>query len=155
MSAYVPDKAHFDVLVAAAAKGPAWLGVTEWFRPTWRRADGVVRQLELDELDELGDMLLRECVRSVSHTYSDNRALPGTGESPYYLEPYKWPGTRIELGPVAVIKLVHCLEYQSCEHPEWEQSEARRFCEAFRKKLEHVLPGYDEAPWGWEDEPNY
>lgn len=44
------------------------------------------------------------------------------------------------------------LEYQSCEHPGWRESEAARFCDALRSHLIARLPGMDEAPWEWTAE---
>jgi hypothetical protein len=49
--------------------------------------------------------------------------------------------------PAAVFKALDCYEYQSCEHAEWEDSEAKSFCDALRKRAGTKVPGYEEAPW--------
>jgi hypothetical protein len=49
---------------------------------------------------------------------------------------------------VVLIKAIHCYEYQSCEHDEWEKSKAADYCTALESMLVHELPGYDAAPWG-------
>jgi hypothetical protein len=52
---------------------------------------------------------------------------------------------------VAHIKNIHCYQYQSCEHEGWDASMARQFCTALLASLEHDVPGYDDAPWGFSD----
>lgn len=49
--------------------------------------------------------------------------------------------------PVEVIKLAHSYEYQACEHPGWETSDACDFLRLIVKAACRALPGYDEAPW--------
>jgi hypothetical protein len=48
---------------------------------------------------------------------------------------------------VGLLKAINCYEYQSCEHDDWEKSQAYRFCDALRKMLIRELPGYEEAVW--------
>jgi len=49
-------------------------------------------------------------------------------------------------------KLVNCYMYQSCEHEEWHESEARVICETIKSLLLTKHPDYDQAPWGFERE---
>lgn len=51
------------------------------------------------------------------------------------------------LSTVAKLKLLHAYEYQSCEAPDWAESNARRLCDDIRYTLIARLPGYDNAPW--------
>jgi hypothetical protein len=37
--------------------------------------------------------------------------------------------------------------YQSCEHPGWEESEARKFCQQLTEGAIARLPGYEAAAW--------
>ena len=76
------------------------------------------------------------------------RVAPGDPDASY-LVPFEYPLTGRLPTPVQAIKLVHCYEYQSCEHDGWETSEAHRFTTALLSSLEHSLPGYDDAPWEW------
>lgn len=50
--------------------------------------------------------------------------------------------------PIELLKLIHCYEYQSCEHEGWEKSEAARYCRDLERSILCSLPGYEEAPWG-------
>ena len=49
---------------------------------------------------------------------------------------------------VQIIKAARCLDYQSCEHPGWEQSDACKLLQAIiGDDTSAHLPGYDEAEW--------
>ncbi len=140
MSAFIVNKAHIDALMALA--GNEFLRPNEFFGapPDYARAR-----------DLLGQMLVNECLASVKYRYPKvtDDALPGPND-PYWLRPYVWP---VLIGrtptPVEGLKLISCYEYQSCEHPGWETSKAKEFCERLRPYLITKLPGYAEAPWEW------
>ena len=55
---------------------------------------------------------------------------------------------RKPLTAVQVLKAISCYEYQSCEPPDWKQSEAHAFCKALEAATIQHLPGYEEAEWG-------
>lgn len=102
MSAFIVNNAHIDTLVNA---GLHLVGSTDQ-----RHADGI------------GRMLLAENYSSVNYRYSENDNAPD----------YRATLTDAELSPIAVLSALHCYEYQSCEHPEWQTSDARIYCEAVR-----------------------
>lgn len=62
--------------------------------------------------------------------------------------------------PLSVFKLAACLEYQSCEHPEWEKSDAAQWIAELQAavcKQLNVTPdrarglqAYDALPWSYE-----
>ena len=145
MSAYVVDKATIDVMVRA--------GLRVRYKPMiWYH---VGQRYQLDDLtaDRVGQMLLDECVRSVSYRYQDDgiTELPGPVNA-YWLVPYKYRDVLPLPKPVEILKVIDCYEYQSCEHPEWETSEAKAYCQVLRSHMISCLPGYEEAPWGWEED---
>lgn len=145
MSAYVVDKAHIDALVKAA------LGQRQDFR-YWHNEEH--KRVDSNNAEEIGAMLWNENVRSVSYRYpSDSlESLPGRIDSPW-LTPYTYSFMRTPYRePVAVLKAIDCYEYQSCETPDWEQSEAFAFCRALRRHVIGRLPGYDEADWSIAEE---
>lgn len=172
MSAFVVGKAHVDLMVKVGLEGPrgravrpdtAWYGVrwsaerpeSDWTLADWQRAH---RTLDATNADEVGDMLVRENVRSVMHCYPDTREggpIPGPCDD-YWREPYRYPFTFRAMGyrmtAVEGLKAVRCYEYQSCECPDWRESEAFRFCEALTSALVSALPGMDEAPWDWSQD---
>lgn len=56
------------------------------------------------------------------------------------------------LSALQAIKLAQCLEYQSCEYPEWESSAAKALVDAIISTAVNKLPGYDAAPWTIDDD---
>lgn len=189
MSAYVVDKDHIDFMVQAAIAGATdsrgWEsphGGFSWFH------DGTRYSVKphLDEPERvskysvevppgtLGQMLVDECVRSVSARYPgddiDAGELPGpVRERAYYLQPYVFEpidtgrqvysigaGLQLAVQPVAntatvAAQLGH-YEYQACESDDWRDTEARAFVDAMRERLLGTLPGAEQASWGFSRE---
>ena len=91
--------------------------------------NGVERvQITNQNAEEIGRILLDENVKSVHYRYEgriENDELnAGADYSFRRFSHYAGP-----LSPLKIIWGVRCLEYQSCEHPEWEQSIAWRICQ--------------------------
>jgi len=170
MSAFVVSKAHIDLLVAAAIRGPrpergimpdtTWQTLRWWSKPAreirsmdLQELQGFRREAQPERASEIGWMLLLENVRSVQYRYSDaGDDLPGP-VSAYWREPYAWQDPGYRLSVVEALKALDCYAYQSCEHAEWEDSEAAQFAEALRRALVHALKGYEDAPWEWSKVP--
>lgn len=138
MSAFIVNKEHIDALVRLAV-----VHDVSWY-------DGGAMRYTRHDPDGVGLMLLTENVNSVRYRYEDTPLdhLPGPLTA-YWTKPYSYsPMGKV---PTAVqgLKLVACLDYQSCEHPGWEASNAHKFCESLKDALINVLPGYEEAPWEW------
>lgn len=156
MSAFVVSKEHIQAMVRLAHTGPrdgrgGWnLSRFSYFHEgTLHRADGEGDVME--GLSRTMDMLVTENVRSVMHRYPDTIE---SGNLPGPIDHYWETPLRYSLqskAPTAVegLKLIQCYEYQSCEHPEWESSAAKAFCDALTSRLIGELAGYDEAPWEW------
>jgi hypothetical protein len=144
MSAWIVSKAHIDLLVLAGTPhGPDKLHYQDGDK--WVEA-------RPENRDEIGQMLVMECVASVSYRYPQDSVeageLPGPVE-PYYVEPYTYTTRHTVLEPGEVLQLIACYEYQSCEHPGWESSAAADYCrQLFRKTAMTFATG----PWGWDEE---
>lgn len=146
MSAFIVSPAHIDALIQAGIRAghPARGGYTL----TWehdhepgteegaRTRTNTRHQLTRETGNRIGAMLWNENKRSVDHRY--DRATDR--------EVYRFAESRVT-APVAILKALSCYEYQTCEHPEWETSEARAFCTALRDAVITMLPGYDTADW--------
>lgn len=156
MSAYIVDRGHIRFLVAAAWE-------LEAARHSGRMSyyhGNPSKRYEVNEqtLDETGLMLWQECLTSVAYRYPNEpeAELPGPvddGPRFGYTHPLTLPR---QINPVDVLSAIRCYEYQSCEHPGWEESRAKAFCDALTSLAIACLPGYDKAPWGaptgWETE---
>lgn len=150
MSAFVVSKAHIDYLVHAAQQAPG------------RSCQGYTMKLgglHVDtQADEVGRALWQENVASVAHRYPRStfggEDFPGPiGLDHESLALYSCPVfPRLPFDPVGAIKALQCYEYQSCEHPGWPTSDAKRFCEELLSWLIDALPGYDAAPWEIHDD---
>jgi hypothetical protein len=145
MSAFVVNKEHINAMIHA--------GLARRYRPmTWYH-EGVRHELTNETANIVGQMLLDECVKSVCYRYGDSEMtdLPGRINAEWLI-PFEYRFTYKRPTPVEALKLIDCYEYQSCEHPEWEGSLAQAFCRSLRGNTIDRLPGYDEAPWEWEDQ---
>lgn len=147
MSAWIVSQAHVDALVNAAM--PSGSDKLRYHH------EGEWQVVEYGDKDNIGQMLVDECVRSVSHRYpGDDVAageLPGPTDA-YYLQPYKHRIPGAALPAVWILSAIHCFDYQGCEHPEWPDSEAYAFLKALEAHWIRKVPGYSDAPWGLEDE---
>ena len=98
----------------------------------------------------IGQALVDENFRSVNHRYRTEEV------PPRYRHRSRLVGnvggaTKRTLHAVDIIKLCHCLAYQSCEHDDWEASWAKRFLDRVIDAATRALPDYDAAPWGLYD----
>lgn len=154
MAVSMVSKSHIDAIVAIVNEGPAQSGIS---KRDWK--DGINRRGILptgteNALNALGDLLVRENLSSIHYRYPDTVANPEDTPGPcnlYWLREYVYEQpTRIPT-VVEAFKVIKCYEYQSCEHPEWEDSEAQQICEELRLCLILALPGYEAAPWEWDE----
>lgn len=118
MSAFIVSKPLIDCLVHA------------YVTDKWASSEGKDPQ-------KLGAMLWQENYRSVNHRYNERDKAPA----------YRYERSTV-VDPVVILKQIACYEYQTCEHPQWEASEAFKFCEGLRRMVINRLPGYEAAKWG-------
>lgn len=97
-------------------------------------------------------MLWRENIKSVSHRYphESSATLPGPRDCEFVITESDFGCVLLwdHFDPAQVLKACDCFEYQSCEHDEWESSEAHAFIQSLRSSAWHALPEYDGAEWG-------
>lgn len=98
----------------------------------------------LSKAKQEANVLMSENVRSVRYCYkhhgdrSNEPLLVGQVQLDLKAEP---------LPVLQVLKLIDCLEYQSCECPDWKSTEAYKLLCDYRSKLIRKLPGYNDAKW--------
>jgi hypothetical protein len=136
MSASIVDHEHIHVLLWAAAKSVPPNGPMSWYYDNPIRCNRV--NPDGSNRDELGQMLLDENAASINHLYRrDDSAARYTHRRPRHTE---W--TVAEL-----LNAIRGYQYQTCEHPGWERSQAKAFCDALQQRLIATLPGYTDGPW--------
>jgi len=143
MSAFILGSDHIDFLVTAAISLGTGGGYGLYWQP-WDNLDSRTR-VGLDNADDFGAMLLAENIASVQYLYND----PTPEASAYRYRPFPNPayGVLPTANIAQVLKAIRCYEYQSCEHPDWDQSQAKSICTALRDAYINRLPGYDDAQW--------
>jgi hypothetical protein len=86
---------------------------------------------------EIGQMLSTENDKSVNYRYKERNVTPYQwGEDLYFVTRYD---------ALDVIKMIGSYEYQSCEHPEWKESLAKKFCTLLQDQAVSKIPGYEAA----------
>ena len=157
MSAYIESKRHIDAMVDFAifrARG----GVFHYSKPDAEAPYGF-RSVKFslgDGDDAAGVMLWMENFRSVHYRYPEDAgdSLPGPNSfNPVEVDGYRFEPLRDTLTPVECLMAISGYEYQSCERPDWRQSEAYAFCQALRDQAISCLDGYVGAgTWSISDE---
>ncbi len=163
MSAYICDPEHIKALAIYAVRRSGGYGLGHMnVDPNYLRHPG--RRLDLDcRLPEViasyyADTLYQENIRSVQARYPGDTwpSLPGPCEKPEHLS-VRGREIMSDRGPrpsaVAILKMCNCLEYQSCETEDYRNTLAFDILDKIRAAAIENLPGYDEAPWGYEGPP--
>ena len=126
MSAFIVSNRHIDTLAAYAA----YLHTSYWHNG---------RHHSMADPQHTAALLFAANVKSVNHRYDDNTPTDG------YVYSHTPPATGVPA--VGIIKACNCLEYQSCEPDDWEESEARAALDTIRHAAACRLPGYEDAAW--------
>lgn len=160
MSAYLCDSEHVGGLARWAVEHEAVS--SGWLRDeASRRGERLaMHDDDYDSAPAVAVILARENVRSVAYRYPDDapgqRPGPcGMSDDTEYLllcsQRARYLRAAEGVSPVEVLKAASCLEYQSCEHPEFRDSFAFLILERIRSAAVSELPGYDAASWGWPE----
>ena len=138
MSSFLVSGAHIDLILWAAQHL-----VVRGRRPIRWEHNGL-HDLNYLGPDVTGQMLVTANSAAVKAGLR-NKALADSLDTSVYV--YRPPLDR-GWSVVEALKALHCYEYQACDAPDWETTEAHAFCRALEHALIASLPGYSEAPWG-------
>ena len=150
MSAFMVSKEHIDLLVSVIVQGPRGVSPRSFHAPYFNGST-----VGPEMANDIGDMLVRENLSSIHSRYPDTIDRPEDTPGPieqYWMTPYEYTEHHYRMTVVEALSAIACYEYQSCEHPEWDKSEARQYCESLRRSLVGCIPGYQDAPWEWTEE---
>lgn len=148
MSSWIVAKEHIDLLVTAGLTFPNARIIgnrLRWFVPAPGGGPEIEGTLTEDNADEIGAKLWAENYAGVTHRY------PSEADGGDSLPRYRYRPVPGPLDPVVVLKELHYYRYQSMDHPGWKHSMGHAFYEALMHACIVILPGYDEAPWGFDD----
>lgn len=162
MSAYLVTPEHIGVLAQYAAQAPNPVSVPH----------GSEREMET-RVETFARLLGQANIDSVEHRYPDTAEngagveFGGVDSNTDYLLRCRMEARRLLdrrghlfadrlMRAVMILKMCDCYEYQSCETPEWygqpaHKNPARAVLEAIRSRAINSLPGYEDAPWGYQN----
>jgi hypothetical protein len=162
VSAFILDRAHILALTRTAIDGPSdpreigpgnvWHGVNWTTLPVrelehW--SEVAVGRTDWQTAEDLARLLYDENVASVRYRYAD------ADESGMVPTEVAFTMSDIRrarrLTAADALCALASFEYQACEHPEWSDGEAARFCDAFRRSLCHVISRGSDC-WSIRDE---
>lgn len=145
MSCFLVGSDHIQYLVQAAKKYEACCKIAGEFVSMRNASD--------DQCQRLCTMLHEANAESYAYRYADNesvqRDVRGARENPVAWEDN--PFRHVEA--TQTLKALRCYEYQSCERPDWRESDAfLNYVQIMHAAIAH-LPGYDKAAWGVPEAP--
>lgn len=102
--------------------------------------------------EDIAETMARENVRSVNYRYQEDdsaKSFLGMDVEAYVAECRKEARFAVEplLKAVDIYKMAQCLDYQSCETSDYNQSETRKMVEWIQSHAIYNAPDYDKAVW--------
>ena len=149
MSCYICEKKHIWYLVkfAEVLNRPP-------FGLEWRKFPGSLdyARAKMNETTPgaVAVMLYAANIKSVAERYEGRQETPEAikilpiSRNLFVKDPEIW--TLADFAQA--YKSIDCYEYQACDADDWNESEAKGFCDALRDYLSRAIPGYEEAEWG-------
>ncbi len=127
MSAFIVTKTHIDSIVnyAIDMRFPIYAGKLRFDLS------------DIDLRDALGQLLTDANYASVNHRYEEIDKAP------------EYTFRRVEqISTIQFLKALKCLNYQSCEVDNWDQTEAYKAIQSMLSMGVSRLDGYEDAAWG-------
>ena len=155
MSTMMLDPLHIAALVdCATAKGITSRAMHHDFGP--KAPSPGFRQCRPDDADYLGEMLtdtMRRAVRHVYHDAAERGMTAPVGAEPIYSHAsVQAPLAENPLSEIQIGNALRCYEYQASDAPDWNGSEAERFCHQLSRHLLGRLGQHCEL---WAITPEY
>ena len=126
MSAFVVSDKHINTIVSFASL----VGAGFNFDGRWNEVRGNEQRV--------ASILYAANAYSVDVRYNEETQLD---DFQFRLEPSNhW--THIQ-----ILKLIDCLEYQSCEFKDWDTSPAKNILDNMRQGVYRKMPGYENSKW--------
>jgi hypothetical protein len=131
MSAFIVDYDHINAILSWAIK-------QECYVPD---AAGELEKITAENADTFGQVLADENCRSHNYRYADEN----TDALDYVFRPFP-----IELTTGELIRACACLDYQSCETPDWHKTHAYQILLHIRSRATYETKEYEtcESAWG-------
>ena len=151
MSAFVVSKKQIDlILTFAIMKG--------FYFDRMMNPSNMYKVTE-ENASDIGQMLWDENHRSVNYRYKEDESTPSYTFKKTYIYSYSkevWNEQtktmerrtlESNINALSMINFLKCLDYQSCEHPEYKGSIAEHNINSWVSSACSHLPGYSDLPW--------
>jgi hypothetical protein len=124
MSAFVVSDKHINTLITWAYNNKV-----QYYKDRW---------VDINQTPtHAANTLYAENVRSVNSRYNER--------SKTQYDRFRFVPVQDLPDAIGIIKLCHCLQYQSCEHKGWDKSEAKKLLQAIEEYAMRALPGFEKA----------
>jgi len=141
MSCYIVETKHIVYLAKAAIHFGGFRGFSYYSK---NRGTRIEYGHNLEHTQKLANVLNAENYKSYNYRYKEeDTSIPEITIDDVMA--YNWGGM---YKPGEVAKAISCYDYQSCEHPDYEDSDAHAAVQSMRYDLLQQLRGYDTAEWG-------
>lgn len=130
MSAFVVSDNHINALLAYANLNDTKVYINDGERSY------SISFCDTTELQSAAEALKSQNVKSVAYRYQEP---PADASITFRFVP--------EISHIQAVKACDCLNYQSCETPDYEHTAACQIIRTIRETAIHNLIGYKEAAW--------
>lgn len=151
MSAYICYPSHIGLLAASYHDGDKF----------------ATPEIKSREVGRVASVLARQNIDSVIYRYPKSKDgerpgptfIPGDGNDEAIIEfailwAQHYCQKKVAAAPIELIKLAHTLDYQSCETPNYEQTNAFKYIQQIIYSQTRKLKGYEAAASEWSDTTN-
>ena len=138
MSCYIIDKKDMKKIVLAFRKFAA---AQHTFKVRIPGDEDYSDLSEIKTMSRVGQILVDQNCRSYNYRYDEAlepEVFEITGQDLMYVP---------RLTPVETLKALASYDYQSCETPDYEETDAWKLANIIRHYAIEALPGYDDAKW--------
>jgi hypothetical protein len=151
MSAFICNPEHIGLLAAYAVKYQGTHHDSAVIYP-WRTAKGFD-----EDAANVARNLMKANIAGVAHRYPNDRDGQRPGPQFYdneleqlaelWARHYHRNAPSVE--SVGILKMCQCFDYQACELPDYNSTEAAQQIDWIKGKAIRALSGYDDAPYEW------
>ena len=122
MSSYIVDKEHIEQIVLYVYKLKG-IDSLNYYHNKGKR-----KRIEFDSVGNVAEELSKANCEGVNYRYDDNN-------QPYNFDDLSIGNLKVK-NPLQVIQLIRCLEYQSCDSPNYENSIANTI---LKTMVDHIV----------------
>ena len=133
MSCFIVSDKHINTLLTYASLNNAVIRTTQ----------KLFSCSDVEDLQEMADILLKENIRSVDACYSGHECYDEVTESDEIIFTFE----RQYCQPMQIFKLCICYDYQAGETDNYKETTAAQIIQYIQNDASCKLPGFEDAEW--------